>query len=129
MFWLRRKHSWERCMVFFVERQRNPGMSRWQKTTPGAEVSEVEVDSRVQLEKLEGHQAVELSLPDDRGVPLPERSEDSTKPNHPGPWGLTVRRKKNKNSELKRGSLSGISSTLQNCNRWYACWRPEDRDC
>ncbi len=77
MFWLRRKHSWERLMVFFVEWQRNPGKSRWRKT-PGAEVSIVEVDSRVRLEKLEGHQAVELSLPDDRGVPLPERSEENT---------------------------------------------------
>jgi hypothetical protein len=64
-------------MFFFVERQRNPGKSRWRKT-PGAEVSRVEVDSRVRLAKLEGHQAVELILPDDRGVPLPERSEDST---------------------------------------------------
>ncbi len=38
-------------MGFFVERQRNPGKSKWRKTTPGAEVCGVEAYSRTAGER------------------------------------------------------------------------------
>jgi hypothetical protein len=45
---------------------------------PGAKVSRVEVDSRVQLKQIQGKQAVELSPPENRGILSLERLEDST---------------------------------------------------
>ena len=43
------------------------------ETAAGAEVSRVDGDSHMRLEKVEGHQAVEPSLPEYRGSPPPPR--------------------------------------------------------
>jgi hypothetical protein len=72
---LRRKQSWEEKRGFLCGTAEKSGKFKMAETAAGAEVSRVDGDSHMRLEKVEGHQAVEPSLPEYRGSPPPQRDQ------------------------------------------------------